>query len=133
LVTVEDALEEIVGELTDEHDSAAPEVEELPGGGFRVPARLPIDELGELFDIRMDDDDVDSVGGLLAKLLGRVPLPGASAEVDGIRLEAERVEGRRRRLATVLAFPAPRLDEEPPGDEPLGLLTARSADPDQGA
>lgn len=103
LVTVEDALEEIVGELTDEHDQAAPEVEALPNGDFRVPARLPIDELGDLFGIALDDDDVDSVGGLLAKLLGRVPLPGAVAEISGIRLEAERVEGRRHVLSTVVA------------------------------
>lgn len=103
LVTIEDALEEIVGELTDEHDHAAPEVEDLGDGVYRVPSRLPLDELGELFDIEIDDDDVDSAGGLLAKALGKVPLAGSSAEVAGLRLVADRVEGRRRQVATLLA------------------------------
>ncbi|MCG2799226.1 MAG: hemolysin family protein [Cellulomonas sp.] len=110
LVTMEDALEEIVGELTDEHDPSAPVVEELGDGVFRVPARLGRDELGELFGIEVEDEDVDTVGGLLAKALGRVPLPGSVGEIHGLHLVADRVEGRRRRLATVLAS---RTDEEP--------------------
>ena len=113
LVTVEDALEEIVGELTDEHDTAPPEVEDLGDGRFRVPARLPVDELGDLFGRDLDDDDVDSVGGLLAKGLGKVPLPGSRAQVAGIELEADRVEGRRRRLATVVAWAAEPSPPEP--------------------
>ncbi len=103
LVTIEDALEEIVGELTDEHDRAAPEVEDLGDGRFRVPSRLPLDELGELFGLEIDDDDVDTAGGLLAKALGKVPLAGSSAVVAGLRLTADRVEGRRKQVATVLA------------------------------
>lgn len=102
LVTIEDALEEIVGELTDEHDRREAQVERLDDGGFRVPARLGLDELGDLFDIEIDDDDVDSVGGLLAKAIGKVPLAGSSAVVGPVRLEAERVEGRRKQLATLL-------------------------------
>jgi CBS domain containing-hemolysin-like protein len=102
LVTIEDALEEIVGELTDEHDQAAPEVEPLSGGAFRVPSRLPLDELGELFDLEITDDDVDTAGGLLAKALGKVPLAGSSADVAGLRLTADRVEGRRKQVATLL-------------------------------
>ncbi|GAA1867801.1 hemolysin family protein [Myceligenerans crystallogenes] len=103
LVTIEDLLEELVGELTDEHDTVpVPEVEELPDGGFRVPARMPVDELGELFELRLDDDDVDTTGGLLAKALGKVPLAGSRAEVSGLHLTAERVEGRRKQLATIL-------------------------------
>jgi len=107
LVTIEDALEEIVGELTDEHDQAAPEVEDLADGGYRVPSRLPLDELGELFDIEIEDDDVDTAGGLLAKALGKVPLAGSSAEVAGLRLTADRVEGRRKQVATVLVMRVP--------------------------
>ncbi|MHA7134156.1 hemolysin family protein [Oerskovia turbata] len=102
LVTIEDALEEIVGELTDEHDRSGPEVEDLGDGEFRVPARLPLDELGELFGLDVEDDDVDTVGGLLAKALGKVPLPGSGAEAQGVRMTGERVEGRRKQLATVL-------------------------------
>lgn len=102
LVTIEDALEEIVGELTDEHDRAAPEVEELEPGVYRVPARLPVDELGDLFDLDVQDDDVETAGGLLAKALGKVPLAGSSATVHGLRLTAERVEGRRKQVATLV-------------------------------
>jgi len=102
LVTIEDALEEIVGELTDEHDPTAPVVEDLGGGVYRVPARLGRDELGELFDLEVDDEDVDTAGGLLAKALGKVPLPGSAGDIHGLHLVADRVEGRRRRLATVL-------------------------------
>lgn len=102
LVTIEDALEEIVGELTDEHDHDTQDVEELGDGSFRVPARLPVDELGELFGLDLDDPDVDSTGGLLAKSLGKVPIPGATAEVGGLKLVAERAEGRRKQIATVI-------------------------------
>jgi CBS domain containing-hemolysin-like protein len=103
LVTIEDALEEIVGELTDEHDPEQPAVEDLGGGVYRVPARLGRDELGELFGLDVEDEEVDTAGGLLAKALGRVPLPGSSGDIHGLHLVADRVEGRRRRLATVLA------------------------------
>ncbi|MPV37192.1 CBS domain-containing protein [Georgenia subflava] len=106
LVTIEDLLEELVGEMIDEHDRAEPEVEHLDDGTVRVPARLPIDELGDLFGLEIDDDDVDSAGGLLAKALGKVPLPGAAVDVLGIHLVAERAEGRRRRVSTLLASPA---------------------------
>ncbi|WP_298456710.1 hemolysin family protein [uncultured Cellulomonas sp.] len=111
LVTIEDALEEIVGELTDEHDRSGPEVEDLGDGTFRVPARLPVDEVGELFDLDLEDDEVDTAGGLLAKALGKVPLLGASGEIHGLHLTAERVEGRRKQLATVLVRLAAAHDE----------------------
>ena len=102
LVTIEDALEEIVGELTDEHDRREAQVEPLGDGVYRVPARLGLDELGDLFDVELDDDDVDTAGGLLTKALGKVPLAGSSAVVGALRIEAERVEGRRKQLATLL-------------------------------
>lgn len=102
LVTVEDALEEIVGELVDEHDRSGPVVEDLGNGTFRVPARLPRDELGELFGLGVADDDVDTAGGLLAKAIGKVPLEGTIGDIHGLHLVAERTEGRRRRVATLL-------------------------------
>ena len=109
LVTIEDALEEIVGELTDEHDRTGPEVEDLGNGEYRVPSRLPIDELGELFELELEDDDVDSAGGLLAKALGKVPLIGSRVVVHGLELIADRVEGRRKQVSALrvrLAAPA---------------------------
>ena len=102
LVTIEDILEEIVGEIADEHDHETPDVERLADGRYRVAARLHVDDLGELFGIPLQDEEVDTVGGLLAKTLGQVPIEGASACVAGLRLTAERVEGRRHTLATVL-------------------------------
>ncbi|MDO5080385.1 hemolysin family protein [Buchananella hordeovulneris] len=103
LVTIEDLLEELVGELTDEHDRAEPEVEDLGAGTWRVPARLPIDELGELFGLDIDDDDVETAGGLLTKALGRLPLAGDRACALGVCLEAEALGGRRHQLVSLLA------------------------------
>jgi CBS domain containing-hemolysin-like protein len=112
LVTMEDALEEIVGELTDEHDPTGPEVEDLGNGTLRVPARLPVDELGELFDLELDDEDVDTAGGLLAKALGKVPLAGSRAQVGTLVLVADTVEGRRKQVATLLVSRAEQPDVE---------------------
>ncbi|MCU1507676.1 MAG: HlyC/CorC family transporter [Microbacteriaceae bacterium] len=102
LVSLEDLIEELVGDISDEYDHEVVEVEELGDGRYRVSARLPVDELGEIFDIELEDDDVDSVGGLLTKALGRLPLPGSTANYSGLILTAERTEGRRKRLSTVL-------------------------------
>ncbi|HSU69993.1 MAG TPA: hemolysin family protein [Micrococcaceae bacterium] len=106
LVTLEDLIEEIVGEIVDEYDSETPEVQELGNGEYRISARLGVDDLGELFDIELDDDEVDTVGGLLAKALGRVPIVGSEVEVSGIRLRAERLEGRRNRVSHLIASAA---------------------------
>ncbi|KQW05948.1 hemolysin [Leifsonia sp. Root4] len=102
LVTLEDLIEELVGDISDEYDREVVEIEELGAGRYRVAARLPVDELGELFGIELDDDDVDSVGGLLAKALGRLPVTGSSASVSGLALTADRTEGRRKRISTVI-------------------------------
>ncbi|EGD57042.1 hemolysin family protein [Gordonia neofelifaecis] len=92
LVTIEDVLEEIVGEITDEYDTdeVAP-IEQIGDDVYRVSSRLPVEDLEELFDVEidLDLDDVDTVGGLLALRLGRVPLPGAKVKVDGLRMIAE--------------------------------------------
>jgi CBS domain containing-hemolysin-like protein len=109
LVTIEDVLEEIVGEIADEYDTdeVAP-VEELGDKRYRVSARLSIEDLGELYDIEFDEDlDVDTVGGLLALELGRVPLPGAQVTWDGLQLRAEGGPDHRGRLriGTVLVSP----------------------------
>ncbi|OKL47786.1 hypothetical protein BSR29_03370 [Boudabousia liubingyangii] len=100
LVTLEDLLEEVVGELRDEHDNKEFEPRELPDGGWEVPSRLPVDELGELFGMELDDEDVDSVGGLVAKTLNKVPLPGARVEIAGLELIAGQAVGRRKQVAT---------------------------------
>ncbi|BDH76612.1 hypothetical protein ATCC27039_07380 [Actinomyces naeslundii] len=112
LVTMEDLLEEVVGELTDEHDPELPEVVEVAPGTYRVPARLALDELGELFGLEIDDDDVDTAGGLLTKAIGRVPLPGAAGDTQGVHLQAEEAAGRRRQVSTILASRTPAPEED---------------------
>jgi CBS domain containing-hemolysin-like protein len=102
LVTIEDILEEIVGEITDEYDVERPPVEHLDDGAVRVTARLPIEDLGELFGVELPADEVETVGGLLAQALGRVPIPGAAATLNGLRLVAEGTTGRRNRIDSVL-------------------------------
>lgn len=102
LVTIEDALEEIVGEVVDEHDRTAPEAVELAAGRYRVPARFPLDELGDLFGVEIEDDEVETAAGLLAKALGKVPIPGSRVSTHGLTLLAERAEGRRRRLTSIV-------------------------------
>ena len=114
LVTIEDILEEIVGEIDDEYDTAAPEVVALEDGAFRVSARLHVDDFAELvgMDIEGEEEGVDTVLGLMAKRLGRVPIAGASVDIDGWRLTAEQGAGRRNRIGSVLAIPAEPRDAE---------------------
>src|SRR4051812_35321906 len=135
LVTIEDILEEIVGEIADEHDQVQrPPVEELPDGSMRVTARLPVEDLAELFDVELpEDDDVETVGGLLARALGRVPIEGASAEVGGLRLVAESRGGRRNQIDTLLVcrVPEPGADADQPPATPPSLGATREEEPAQ--
>jgi CBS domain containing-hemolysin-like protein len=95
LVTLEDLLEEIVGEIVDEYDVEGPKVERLPGGGLRVAGGTPIDEVNELLEIELPDTDWDTVGGLMFNLLGHVPVEGEAVDFQGLEFRAERVQGRR--------------------------------------
>lgn len=110
LITIEDVLEEIVGEITDEYDAEEVAVEQLDTGALRVSSRYPVDDLDELVGFDVQDEDVDSVGGLMAKHLGKVPIPGSVVECHGLRLEAERVRGRRNKVETVLVSVVPTED-----------------------
>lgn len=115
LITIEDILEEIVGEIRDEYDVEQAPVEQLPDGSYRVTARLAVEDLGELFDVEIPrEDNVETVGGLLAQVLGRVPIAGSSAQAYGLELTAESVSGRRNRIDTVLTR---KLDEPEETDE----------------
>ncbi|HUQ62658.1 MAG TPA: hemolysin family protein [Acidimicrobiales bacterium] len=95
LVTLEDLIEELVGEIVDEYDVEETKVEPLPGGDVRVNARMPIDEVNELLQMEFPQGDWDTVGGLIYNLLGHVPTEGEAVEFDGHRLRAEKVQGRR--------------------------------------
>jgi CBS domain containing-hemolysin-like protein len=113
LLTIEDILEEIVGEIADEYDTERPSVEWVDPDTARVTSRMAVEDLGELFGVPVPDvGDVETVGGLLARELGRVPIPGSSAPVDGLILTAESAGGRRNRIDTVLVHREPAPAEE---------------------
>lgn len=107
LLTLEDLIEEIVGEISDEYDRQdRPEVEIVEEGLFRVNARMNVVDFAEIFDLDLsEEEDVNTVGGLLAKALGRVPIQGSEVEVQGLVLHAETLEGRRNRVARLLVRP----------------------------
>ena len=87
MVTVEDLLEEIVGEIEDEHDEAAPVNERLEDGGWRLDGRVPVESLDELFDVELEEEAYETIGGLIFGTLGYVPQPGESLEVGGLRFQ----------------------------------------------
>ena len=95
LVTLEDLLEEIVGEIADEYDREEPNVEPAGSNRYRVNARLPVDELNELLEVDLPNTEWDTVGGLMMGVLGRLPAQGEEVEVGNLRFTAERVQGRR--------------------------------------
>jgi CBS domain containing-hemolysin-like protein len=94
LVTIEDIIEELVGEIADEFDEAEVLVTAVEDG-FLVDARLPVDDLGDLFNVEFPDEEWDTVGGLVLALAGRVPKEGEQFEHDGVLFTADRVQGRR--------------------------------------
>ncbi|HEY9324366.1 MAG TPA: hemolysin family protein [Agromyces sp.] len=114
LVTLEDLIEELVGEIADEYDPRADEVTELAPGHYRVSSRLGLDEVGDLFGLELDDEDVDSIGGLLGKALGRIPQPGATADYAGLVMTGGATRGRGRGIATVFVERSDTADEAEP-------------------
>ena len=111
LVTLEDVLEEIVGDIADEHDREIAEQEQLDDGSFRVSARLSLFELGETFELELEDDEVDTVGGLVAKHLGRLPQSGDVISFSGLEFKVDRFDARRKRLLTAVVKREPQLDD----------------------
>jgi len=106
LVTLEDLIEELVGEIVDEFDVEDPMAEPLPGGAYRVNARMPLDEVNDLLDADLPEGDWDTIGGLLFSWLGHVPANGESVEIGGHRLTAARVQGRRIGLVRIDRLPS---------------------------
>ena len=105
LVTLEDLIEELVGEIVDEFDVEDPMAEPLPGGAYRVNARMPLDEVNDLLRAYLPEGDWDTVGGLLFSSLGHVPGNGESVDIDGWRLTASRVQGRRIGIVRIDRLP----------------------------
>jgi CBS domain containing-hemolysin-like protein len=133
LATIEDVLEEIVGEIVDEYDQEVPPVAELGEHRFRLSARLPIDDVGELFGLRLpEEDDVDTVLGLMAKELNMVPIPGSVVRWNGIEFVAERASGRRHAIQTVLASLPEDEDQESPSEQAAAEAASRLAEESAG-
>ena len=107
LVTLEDIIEELVGEIVDEFDVEDPIVEPLPGGGVRVDARTALDEVNDLLHADLPEGDWDTIGGLLYGQLGHVPVEGESVQVDGWQLTAQRIQGRRIGRVRIVPASAP--------------------------
>jgi len=107
LVTLEDLIEELVGEISDEYDTDVEEIHVLGSDRYRVAAKYSVDDLADLYDIEIEDDDVDTVGGLLTKYVGRLPEGGSRAELEDLILVAEKPEGRRQRVSWIVVTPTP--------------------------
>ncbi|MCL2482985.1 MAG: hemolysin family protein [Propionibacteriaceae bacterium] len=125
VVTIEDLLEEIVGEIRDEYDQEIDPVTEVSDGVYRVSSRLSLADLGDLFGVELDDEDVDSVGGIMAKGLNMVPIPGSTLTWEGLTMTADQYAGRRHQISTILiqrvpvadGSPADHADDDPTGQE----------------
>ncbi|MFG1792279.1 hemolysin family protein [Nocardia sp. NPDC049149] len=131
LVTIEDVLEEIVGEIADEYDiDETPPIEDLGDGRYRVSARLPVEDLGELYGLDIEEEDVDTVGGLMAHELGRVPLPGSKVVVHGLVLRGEGGADTRGRVRvhTVVVRKATDKAQSGEGSKPNGKRKGNGSD-----
>ena len=117
MASIEDILEEIVGEITDEYDEENTDITALGDDRYRVSSRLPLDELGELFGVVLDDEDVETVGGLMGKVLNKVPIAGSVVKYGGLELVAERSTGRRNRIGTVIVSQLPSDTDAEAADE----------------
>ncbi len=116
LVSLEDLLEELVGEISDEYDVEQPQVEAREDGSYLVDGRTPIDEINELLNKQLPDDEWDTVAGLIMNLLGAIPLEGEEVRYDDLVFVAERVQGRR--IAKVLIRHVPSDADEQPTEDP---------------
>ncbi|WP_271290833.1 hemolysin family protein [Propionibacterium freudenreichii] len=117
VATIEDLVEEIVGEITDEYDAEPDLAEQLDDGRWRISARMPLDEVGDLFDLELDDEDVETAGGLMAKQLNRVPIIGSEVVWKGLRFVAEKATGRRHQIDTIVVSREPEPEPEPSPDQ----------------
>ena len=141
VVTLEDLIEELVGEIVDEFDTEDARIEPVAGGGVRVSGSLTIDDANDLLDLHLPEGDFDTISGLLLAELGRMAVTGDVAECEGAHLTVERVQGRRiMRVRIDKIEPAEDLDDEPrrgrgrdkpeaPLDLAVEVAEARDGDP----
>jgi len=105
LVTLEDLIEELLGDISDEYDTDVADIHPQGPDVYRVSAKYSVDDLADLYDIDIEEEDVDTVGGLLTKLIGRLPEGGSSASTEDLVLVAEQPEGRNQRVAWIRVSP----------------------------
>jgi putative hemolysin len=110
IVSLEDLLEELVGEIADEYDVEEPEMVELGDGVFRVSGKTSIDDVNEMLDVRLPDEEWDTVGGLVLDIFGKIPVAGEETDFQGLQFRAEEVQGRR--VATVVITRPPDVPDE---------------------
>jgi CBS domain containing-hemolysin-like protein len=122
LVTLEDLLEELVGEITDEYDREELRIEAIGDGRYRVNGRVTIDELNHALDVELPQDEWDTVGGLVLGLLGEIPTEGREVRIDHLRVQAEKVVGRRIKSVLITREPP---EPEEDAEEPAGRATER--------
>jgi len=124
VVTIEDLLEEIVGEIQDEYDQETDPAVEVEPGVYRVSSRLSLADLGDLFEMELDDEDVDSIGGILGKQLNKVPIPGSSLVWEGLEMTADQYAGRRHQISTILVRRCSPVVETPGEEKSDGTRSA---------
>jgi CBS domain containing-hemolysin-like protein len=113
LCTLEDLLEELVGEITDEYDTEQPALEEIGDGEYRVDGKMAIDEVNDILDVELPDEEWDTIGGLMMGLLGAIPDEGQDVAFQNLTFTAERVDGRR-----IAKIRITRREGEEPADRP---------------
>jgi CBS domain containing-hemolysin-like protein len=123
IITLEDLLEEIVGEITDEFDVEGPGIEVIASGGWRAPGRTPIDDVSEVLGRDLPDTEWDTVGGLVFNLLGHVPEAGETVRFQGLEFRTERVDGRRITSVVIIPVEEPE-DDDAAADESLRAESA---------
>jgi CBS domain containing-hemolysin-like protein len=101
LITIEDIIEELVGEIQDEFDEGEAQIEKIGDGVYAIDGRIPITEVNEYFDLDLPHEDFDTIGGYVLGVLGRPPEPGDTVEVDGVILQVKSVDGPRVSMLTL--------------------------------
>jgi CBS domain containing-hemolysin-like protein len=101
LITIEDIIEELVGEIQDEFDEGEAQIEEIGDGVYAIDGRIPITDVNEYFDLDLPHEDFDTIGGYVLGVLGRPPEPGDTVEVDGVILQVKSVDGPRVSMLTL--------------------------------
>jgi putative hemolysin len=116
IVSLEDLLEELVGEIADEYDVEEPEMVELGDGVYRVSGKTSIDDVNEMLDVKLPDEEWDTVGGLVLDIFGKIPSAGDEQKFQGLRFRAAEVQGRRVATVVISRIPVEVVEDDVPDD-----------------